>query len=339
MEKISVEFETITPIFTGDAWRECTELKPSSIMGSLRFWFEVYCHFAGIVVKEKEELKDKEYQKILKDLKKDIDRRVDVKDLDKYVFDKLPLTLPSKIFGCTGWKSRIEIESIRYLDDYCFGNRLNLPNKICIKKREDASGNCPSKSNGYWSVWHLPQPYFFGKFEVVFKTTEEIRDNILLPLLNFIQNYGFLGAKNNIGYGRVRVLAPDLSSYSIIKISKFIDKENITLEIFQKTLLAFPLKTNDKLMLPDKIYYCETNLKDENLIEIIKKLLIHKSSLRRHLKKEKKYTSTERHFIFGFVSKKHNEATKIIPLITKNGKVYEGNLLSIMGIKNFGDKK
>ena len=40
-EQVNVTFETITPLWTGDAWMENRQIRPSSIMGSLRFWFEV----------------------------------------------------------------------------------------------------------------------------------------------------------------------------------------------------------------------------------------------------------------------------------------------------------
>jgi len=320
MNRVTVEFETITPLFTGDTWGSCAELKPSSIMGSLRFWFEVYCHFAGIDVKEKEELKDIDYQKILQNLKKDID------DIDKYIFDRLPLTLSSKIFGCTGWKSRIEIESIRYLDDYCFGNRLNLPSKII-----------PSKN------WFFAKPYFFGKFQITFKTTEEIKSNILFPLLNFIQKYGFIGAKNNIGYGRIKVLNPEVSKLNIIKISKFLkENKDIKEEIFKEKDLSQNLNGLDY----SRIEIFKTDIHSNDLESIIKKLISKKAELRRQ--ENNKYI---RHYKFGSIAKdiykneEHNieikgpNATKIIPLIEKENDKYIGKFLSIWGIQNFGDKR
>jgi len=101
-KEIEVTFETITPIWTGDINGECTEIKPASIIGSLRFWFEVYCHFSGIEVKENENLDYNIFEKT----------RQEISDIEEYIFKNLPLTAPSKIFGCTGWKSRIEIEKL-----------------------------------------------------------------------------------------------------------------------------------------------------------------------------------------------------------------------------------
>lgn len=38
----TAQFETITPVFTGDAWMEWNQLKYCSILWWLRFWFEVF---------------------------------------------------------------------------------------------------------------------------------------------------------------------------------------------------------------------------------------------------------------------------------------------------------
>ena len=71
-EEVQVTFQTITPIWTGDAWGECKEIKPSAIMGSLRFWFEIFCHFSGIRVKEKEELN---YKNFIEQRRKNLEKK------------------------------------------------------------------------------------------------------------------------------------------------------------------------------------------------------------------------------------------------------------------------
>ena len=43
MERVKIEFETITPLWTGDAWGENSEIKASSIMGAFRSAFAFYC--------------------------------------------------------------------------------------------------------------------------------------------------------------------------------------------------------------------------------------------------------------------------------------------------------
>jgi CRISPR-associated protein Cmr1 len=66
--EIKVQFETITPLWTGDAWMENNEIRPSSLIGSLRFWFEVICYFGGIC---SEKDFDKEKGRFEKDIKND----------------------------------------------------------------------------------------------------------------------------------------------------------------------------------------------------------------------------------------------------------------------------
>ena len=38
MKEIKITLKTLTPLWTGDAWGDNTSIRPSSIMGSLRFW-------------------------------------------------------------------------------------------------------------------------------------------------------------------------------------------------------------------------------------------------------------------------------------------------------------
>lgn len=41
-KEVVVYIKAITPLWTGDAWRENCSIRPSSLLGSLRFWFSVY---------------------------------------------------------------------------------------------------------------------------------------------------------------------------------------------------------------------------------------------------------------------------------------------------------
>ena len=41
--EINITFQTITHLWTGDAWGECNEIKPSAIIGGFRSYFKNYC--------------------------------------------------------------------------------------------------------------------------------------------------------------------------------------------------------------------------------------------------------------------------------------------------------
>ncbi len=319
MGKIVVEFETITPIYTGDAWGKNSEIKASSVMGSLRFWFEVYCHFTGIDVKENEELKDKDYQKILKSLKKDIDNGKNIDDIDKYIFDKLSLTLSSKIFGCTGWKSRIEIESISFTENQDYPYLLGKQpfKSLQYKKEYFDKKEKKKKAKLITPSWYFEKG-FYGNGRIVFKTTNEIRDNILFPLLNFIEKYAFIGAKNNIGYGRVRFT--NIDKVDIFGFEQFGEKNSNIHELVKEKKLVTNNSNNSN-----------------DLEELIKGLIEQKANMRRNIKSVK-----QRHYIFGAIERNKkfdNNATKIIPLISIENEEYIGKFLSIWGIQNIGADK
>jgi len=288
-------------------------------MGSLRFWFEVYCHFAGIEVKEKEELNYKEF----------MNQRKKIENKDKSDDDlicEMGLTLASRIFGCTGWKSRIEIEKISFQEGKQYQYPTGRISLINLQYNKNGKDITPS--------WYF-QKGFYGNVTITFKTTQQIKQNILLSLLNFIEQYAFIGAKNNIGYGRVQF--SNIEKNHIFNFNQF-DKqynnrninsiiENVEKEIFWE---------EESVILIDNFINNKSNLK-----ELIKELLEEKSNIRQEVKKQE-----DRHYKFGTVKKAHWEkievpqATKIIPLISKNKDgSYSGKFLSIVGIKNFGAKK
>ncbi|HDP67993.1 MAG TPA: type III-B CRISPR module RAMP protein Cmr1 [Candidatus Marinimicrobia bacterium] len=292
MIKKEVQFETITPLFTGDVKREMTEIKPASIMGSLRFWFEVICHFSGRFNTEKYSKEEFDYNKYERLVEKNPSAA------DDEICEQLQLSPVARYFGCTGWKSKIGFEKIYLGKDE---NKFIYPqNKKLVSGKN----------------WYLPNRYFEGKFTVVFTTeSTEIAENILWPLLNFIQEYGFLGVKNNIGFGRVRIICDGLESYQELKI----DGKN-----FYPSQIVNEVNQKYKMINFNTIcYYKLENVKSEYFVAI-KKLLSDKSRQRSNEKSWQK-----RHYIFGSINNdsfsnkigvktdeaKGPNATKIIPLI------------------------
>jgi CRISPR-associated protein Cmr1 len=230
--EVKVTFNTITPLWTGNAWGENSEIRSSSLLGSLRFWFEVICYFSGICNEEDFDKKTGRFEK-----------EVNRKDFEKGLLEKgnsfkakieclkeQNIPLPSIIFGTTNWKSLIEIKDIEYLGDYCFGNKLNLPYAIAFLKEDNSDepekfntkeelnefinnrykniGNWRKKQKKFreeYTTFFFPTPYFYGKFSVIFKIEKDILEAIFFPLLTFMEQYGFWGGRWNIGYGRLKV--------------------------------------------------------------------------------------------------------------------------------------
>jgi len=238
-KEVNITFKTITPLWIGDAWQECKEIRPSSLIGSLRFWFEVICYFSGICKKEDFNSKNDRFEKEVnrEELTKCLVKKGNTFEAKIECLLKQGIPLPSIIFGTTNWRSLIEVKSIKYLEDYCFGNKLNLPYAIGIKKNSNeeplifqTEEEWREKINSYngknfrdklnkakkeWSFFFFPNLYFYGKFEVKFQIEEKILEPIFFPLLNFMDKYGFWGGKWNIGYGRLKVLKVKINNRTI----------------------------------------------------------------------------------------------------------------------------
>ncbi|SDF83250.1 CRISPR-associated protein Cmr1 [Thermoanaerobacter thermohydrosulfuricus] len=364
-KEVTVHLETITPLWTGDAWQENGKIRPSSLMGSLRFWFEVICYFAGIVskkefdsntgrfnkvkVKNEDNVEDREKKLINEILKNGNDIKTVINFLNNNGYP-----IPAIIFGTTGWKGLIEIKEIKLLEDYCFGNKLNLPERICISKQNGEikeNNDCPKSRDKNWSVFYLSQPYFYGKLEIKFLVEEEILNSIFYPLLNFMDKYGYWGGKWNIGYGKLRVTAVKQNNNGENwKIEKFNfslfenkNDEEFGSEKYLRSVSNFDdliQGNNKKIKILNKISDNQnSNNQDSNkdLRDVIKELIKQKAEIRTTVSNSK-----DRHYKFGKTGKSKSEdlpqGSKILPYIKKEIKKEEesfvGGFLSIVDLIN-----
>ncbi|GEM_PF-911768 len=290
-KEIKITFQTLTPLWTGDAWGENNTIRPSGLMGSLRFWFEVICFFSGITDKndyEKGKLKDNVDGKVLE--QKILENGADFSSIDKTLAE-MGITLPSKIFGCTGWKGWIRIKEIRPVEDDFFGKKLNLPYAVTISKNasflvneykdkkelndfinSEYSGKRKEKNKQFkknYSVWYFAQPYFYGKFELIFELEEKILEPIFYPLLTFMEKYGFWGGKWNIGYGRLKVEKVEIKNNSYFeKINNWRNEEFGFSEFFKNENSKF-----DSKKFSDLIDNNDFLNKDSNLFDFLKYFL------------------------------------------------------------------
>ena len=51
MSIVKIRANTVTPLWTGNAWGKHKYIQSQSILGSLRFWFEILCYTSNIQVK------------------------------------------------------------------------------------------------------------------------------------------------------------------------------------------------------------------------------------------------------------------------------------------------
>ncbi len=347
-----ITFKTITPLWTGDAWQDNNEIRPSALIGSLRFWFEVICYFSGIC-------KNEDFNKISGRFEKEVNRENlkkfiqkngnDINGIIKHLIVNQNIPLPSAILGTTNWKSLIEIKRIEYLDDYCFGNSLDLPKKICVNKSTyeiNENRDCPNRSNNQWSVYFFTQPYFYGKFKVSFKVEELILESNFYPLITFMDKYGFWGGKWNIGYGRLKILEVKENNKQIKdwEKGKFIfsqisnNYEDKEFNSFVKTnilnLNELFQKNNEIKVLINQLANRNPSNSYNSFIDTIKELVKIKSQERA------KFTNTvERHKIFGKTGNPRNlpyvpQGSKILPYIDEEQGQLKDGFLSIAGLLN-----
>jgi len=338
--EIKVQFETITPLWTGDAWMENNEIRPSSLIGSLRFWFEVICYFGGVCSAKDF---DKEKGRFEKDIKnKDVKEKLLEHGTYFYgqikALKELEVPLPAIIFGTTGWKSLIEIKEINKqnnqnsTNNYPFPiNRVEFEELKYKKDKEDKEEIKPA--------WYFKKG-FWGNFEVVFRVPEEIKETIFFPLLNFMDKYGYWGGGWNIGYGRLRINRVEIDKVEVsdwrkdeFDFSKVGKNENIYIEgnDGQKNKLVEFITDKGALTSKDpKIKHWKHSECNLSVKDMLENLIIKKANLRRSLNDQK-----ERHYIFGKTGNVPQEdlpqGSKILPYINSN---FECGLLSIAGILN-----
>lgn len=345
MEKINIKVETVTPLYTGNAFGNMSEIEPQSIIGSLRFWFETYLKAAKELDIDYDyksgEVNAEDYRKnILKFVNNGMSlKNAKIKSMSK-------LQLPSMIFGCNGLKGLIEIDKINF-NSANIGNALNLPFAIYKKKNEQNFIEIKTKGDHdrikeklrqqqeirNYHFWYFPDKYFFDSFDVTFKiNNSDVIEKIFYPLLNFIENYGYLGGKNNLGFGRVKFSLENktLSCFDDFDFSAYTTDNNLLNinNVIENIKEIKDLYTIDKIGL-----YSITNNLLKNTKELIKELLSQKAQERIDFRK---YDDENlRHYIFGAISAKDRNnttnATKIIPWINKiNDNNYEYGFISIV---------
>ena len=243
-KEIEIIFETITPIWTGDINGECTEIKPASIIGSLRFWFEVYCHFAGIKVKENENLDYKTFEKIRKEAFEEYNKK-EISDIKEYIIKKLPLTAPSKIFGCTGWKSRIKIEIDNFEEEYIEFNKLEFEFPLNHNKQKSTTDFWIKKSLFNDNIKNSLK--FFKNIKIKLITTDYLCDKYLNDFFEYFKDKLILvGGKNSFGFGFVNLSLDNnqdnLTNFN--SIDNFLKTEKITNITYskEKNILGFNFK-------------------------------------------------------------------------------------------------
>ncbi|SDN71628.1 CRISPR-associated protein, Cmr1 family [Desulfonauticus submarinus] len=175
MEKIiNVNFNTLTPLWTGDAWGKCDELKLTGIIGSLRWWFEALVR--GMGYNACDSTRDK--------------CQVEVKNPEDVLKIHEKICPVCYLFGTTGWKSRFSVSVIK--DESILSKPYH--GRIVVNINGGKSWYYDSGLMGEVTL----------KFQYDETILKETFSSILRILLYLISEYGMLGAKTSMGYGIVK---------------------------------------------------------------------------------------------------------------------------------------
>ncbi len=310
IEEVHVQVETITPLYTGNAYGNMGGIKPQSIIGSLRFWFETYL-LAMNKDRGDADVNVKEFRE--KIIEYTVNKKFSLEGATiKARQEQKTFSLSSYLFGCTGLKGLIE-----------------------IKKMEDVS-SMPYNENTVVEVeqskWYLPKKHYEESFSITFSVENSIKEKIFFPLLHFIQKYGYIGAKDNLGYGRVKfeVEGKGVANYIQFDFSDFLtdDRKWMIDEAVEEVEEFESLYTLDKIGLYKDAGKNAT--KNDNKVRV-KKFMQVKSQKRKdfnnlyksdeqkqrgYKREENRSEASEReikNYVFGIVNKNENQGSKILP--------------------------
>ena len=221
-KEITITFRTITPLWTGDAWQNNREIRPSSLIGSLRFWFAFYWKIAkngttekldgnGVPKESLSELENTKANKTFKAILKN--KIIESNNFDEAVdktLDELGLSVPSRIFGCTDWKSRVKAEIIEFEEeDISFDN---LEFKFPLNKLQQNEQTQKSLNTKFWIKKILFKDNIssslklFKNVKIKLITTDYWWEEYLKDFLEYFKDKLILvGGKNSFGFGFVNL--------------------------------------------------------------------------------------------------------------------------------------
>lgn len=181
MESLSILIRTLTPLWTGGISNTATRLHETGILGSLRWWYEVIERGLGRrvcdTIKQKCELSGVGLQRYKK-----------VQQQGWWeALEKAGMCDVCKIFGTTGWRRQFDLV---VLQDK---TRLAWDDDITLNIRP------PQRTRG----WFLPAGRI-GTFTLRIQGSAKVIERLAFLLL-FLESWGALGAKNQLGYGFFKI--------------------------------------------------------------------------------------------------------------------------------------
>ena len=181
---MEIKLKTLTPIWTGGVNGKMDSIHETGIIGSLRWWYEVIVRGLGgkacDLNNQKCELSGENLQKY---------KKACTQGKEWWeALDEVGICDACKIFGTTGWKRRFRLS---ILEDQTQLVWTPPPDMLNVRP--------PDRSRG----WFLP-PGRIGSFTLQFIGEKQILQQ-LAALFIFLEKWGSIGAKPQLGYGVFRI--------------------------------------------------------------------------------------------------------------------------------------
>ncbi|PPT07392.1 CRISPR-associated RAMP Cmr1 [Geitlerinema sp. FC II] len=204
---MEITIKTLTPLWTGGVETgKCDRIHETGLLGSLRWWMEVLVRGVGGHVcdptgeGDRNGFDAKKFDaKQYRELHNEIERR-------QYLH-KAGLCDVSQIFGATGWKRkfRLSVDDIQEISNW---------------QRQSLKITPQGRTRG----WFL-NPGWLGTFTLSLQGNSETLSKLYL-LLRFMEAYGSLGARPQLGYGTFYIV--DVKNLPETRTTNFFpDKEPI----------------------------------------------------------------------------------------------------------------
>ncbi|NJK67861.1 MAG: type III-B CRISPR module RAMP protein Cmr1 [Microcoleus sp. CSU_2_2] len=214
---MEVKIKTLTPLWTGGVETgKVDRIHETGILGSLRWWMEVLVRGMGGQVKDptsddRSGFDAEKYQK-----SQTTDERQRLRDAG--------LCDVSQIFGATGWKRKFRLS-------------VSVDNESW-----QPSVSLSIKPEGRTRGWYL-NPGWLGEFKITVNGDPETLAK-LYNLLCFMETYGNLGARPQLGYGIFRIIKVENPPESKLPFFFYEERERQPLEEFPdlRTFTFFKLR-------------------------------------------------------------------------------------------------
>jgi len=180
---LELEVKTLTPMWTGNATGVVDRIHETGIIGSLRWWFEVFIRGLGGMVKDPTKNERSSFDSEKYEKSNATDERACLRDAG--------LCDVSQVFGATGWRRRF---------------RLTIADQTqqdTSSRKQISASRINPKTNKNPTWWFLDFPRSGIMTIQVQSLAQDFPAEVIGGLLQFLADWAAVGAKAQMGFGVV----------------------------------------------------------------------------------------------------------------------------------------